>query len=1025
MRFNSEKERLQHPQIKRIPRSLWKELFSDGISDEISNEQLSLIQTPIKELLSNQKWVGAHKENVMAAWVCIFAGNPEALKEDLIQIANLLKISSQKLLRSALSLTCLSLVKQIGEKEPILMQKMIKAEEYQVFRQAAAHGNLEVVRYLAEKTPELIPEMIQAASYDAFAYAAENGHLEVVRYLAEKAPELIQEMIKANNYGAFVKAAGYGRLGVVRFLEQKAPTLLEEMIKAQDYQAFRSAVDHGQLEVLRYLEEKAPALIPEMIKAKNYDAFEWAALYEHFEVLRYVVEKAPELVHEMIKIRGYNVFANASSKGYLEVVRYLEDKAPTLFKEMIPRDSYAMFRRFAECGHLEALRYLEEKAPELVQEMIKAHNYEAFRNAAAWGYLEVLHYLVEKAPTLKENMIQANNYSAFPARHGSEDHLAKTNAFLLSHYSCFAHAEQHYAEYQGRINLFVNDKLVNLHARCQQQEDLNPNAVFELTDPNEIKLCFYIIRNLIRRNDPSLEDKLHFLIQIPAVRALLHTPLTPNHPNELLRLAFNLGNDDAARILLTNSGVRELAEANNFYQQEAQEGRDLRELAQDRESSMSALSQGEQRRMNAVLKLYQPVINQQGVPVLMKQLREQLLARYAKNPSFIIVAGKKIILPATWDEFTALQLEKPAYGEALKAYYQNKDHSAWRYLLKPNPWMSKDAEYVLANPQNPNERYSTFEEYQPVIVLMWLAAQDEQHPPTEDHTLEGRLNHFIDELALLDRSHNWDKSRIKPGTHKEEEYDDLEGDKPTCYSGVKRRLFQSVLGHPLLKILKMEDLKEELHFFIREHIAAGLNKENTKQLKQAYQDYIVSTDLADAAPLKVLDISAAQREQFIGYLDKKYGKQFSRDVFFRKYINTALMIPNDSPQVLDLVAKAKLDDLFALTFQEKLTKCGALGTTLLLQIERLQQAEHSFNPYWINSTKKLNAIIQALVSLPEDINAEELGKLVKNPESALYQALNIQRLSPLTFLGRLGWNHAKSLQVVQEVSAEQPIPLIL
>jgi hypothetical protein len=114
----------------------------------------------------------------------------------------------------------------------------------------------------------------------------------------------------------------------------------------------------------------------------------------------------------------------------------------------------------------------------------------------------------------------------------------------------------------------------------------------------------------------------------------------------------------------------------------------------------------------------------------------------------------------------------------------------------------------------------------------------------------------------------------------------------------------------------------------------------------------------------------------------------------------------------------KLGDLLA-TYQSKLTQCGALGSILLLQIKRLQQAENSFNFYWINSSKKLNAIISSIEALAPDIDEKALAALVKNPETALYKALNIQRLSPMTFLGRLGWNHAKSLQVVQEAASSQ------
>ena len=92
--------------------------------------------------------------------------------------------------------------------------------------------------------------------------------------------------------------------------------------------------------------------------------------------------------------------------------------------------------------------------------------------------------------------------------------------------------------------------------------------------------------------------------------------------------------------------------------------------------------------------------------------------------------------------------------------------------------MSPSASYVEVNTEN-NERWSTFEEYKPLIALLYLAASDKEIEATEGFTPEGRLDAFIKELALLGRAHNWDSTRINPQTGEEEEYDDLEGDKPS------------------------------------------------------------------------------------------------------------------------------------------------------------------------------------------------------------------------------------------------------
>ncbi len=118
------------------------------------------------------------------------------------------------------------------------------------------------------------------------------------------------------------------------------------------------------------------------------------------------------------------------------------------------------------------------------------------------------------------------------------------------------------------------------------------------------------------------------------------------------------------------------------------------------------------------------------------------------------------------------------------------------------------------------------------------------------------------------------------------------------------------------------------------------------------------------------------------------------------------------------IAQSKIVDTnspITKNYAEKLADCGALGAKIMQQIERLQLHQDSFNPYWINSKQKVDAIINAL----EHLDFEEEGTLrdtVTNPKSELYNALNMQRLSPLTFLGIWGWNQAKSLQYVQEVA---------
>jgi len=82
---------------------------------------------------------------------------------------------------------------------------------------------------------------------------------------------------------------------------------------------------------------------------------------------------------------------------------------------------------------------------------------------------------------------------------------------------------------------------------------------------------------------------------------------------------------------------------------------------------------------------------------------------------------------------------------------------------------------------------------------------------------------------------------------------------------------------------------------------------------------------------------------------------------------------------------------------------------LIESMERLYKGKQSrFNPYWMNSGAKLDKIIHAINGLgPDALLDDEM----RNPESALYKAMNTQRITPITFFG---FNHARSVMKVED-----------
>ncbi|CZG59613.1 TPA: hypothetical protein ACJ5DT_003113 [Legionella pneumophila] len=606
----------------------------------------------------------------------------------------------------------------------------------------------------------------------------------------------------------------------------------------------------------------------------------------------YAKESGNDGILEMIKDNQFYPYKKAAEHGNLDVLTCLETWASSQILEMILANDFYAYKQAAHNGHINVIKHLETKAPGYILQMIQAQDYYGFRLGASGGHIELLKHMQSKAPQLFDKMVAANNFFAYRASL-ENGHFEVSNWLLSNSSSCLAYAEAHRHEYgTTSVNPFIENRLAVLH---REAINLPPPAVFDIQDTEQAKICFYMIRNLIRRNERNLDDEIKFLLNIPSVKALAHTVVTPNQPNELIRLALTTGNHEAASILLNIPEVRVLSEENDFYRDEVNGKLDLAQLSRDSESSMTSLTKGEKTRLNEAIKRYRPTLESVGTAKLMQALRDQLKERYMANPASIInEEGRTIILPMDFEEFKQIKLSKKDYELALKSYFQNKNHTAWRYLAKPNPWMHPEAEYIYIDKLT-SAKWSTFEEYQPLIAMLWLAATDKEAEPTDGHTIESRLDHFVEELALIGRSHNWDKTRIN-SKNQQEEYDDLEGDRPSCYSGVKRRLFQSVLGHPLITILTEDMVLEEIRTFARQHFQLFISEAKKAALKEAFDDYIVNINEISTTSKELLismNIPPEKQEEFEGYLSKKYGAQYTEDFAFISIVRNKLSLSSD------------------------------------------------------------------------------------------------------------------------------------
>lgn len=506
-----------------------------------------------------------------------------------------------------------------------------------------------------------------------------------------------------------------------------------------------------------------------------------------------------------------------------------------------------------------------------------------------------------------EEMLTGNcGTTYFPAieyliRHTQRDNSigAEANKLLLEFLqlpSVFAFIEMHTTRFGHNVTQpFIAAQVAELKQRYAKHQALTPELNFDISE-NEARLCFYMMRHMIRQDYSvlpaterhALQQDFKFLMDTPEVKNRLHLTVTPGESNELLRLAIRLGRTWARDYLIEIPLVRIVAEANDFYVNEGGLLGDLQRVIRNAESSMEPLSHEEEARLKAVKEHYKGQLkDDNAVNTTIEHLMHTIKALYDENPAVINHEGEKIKLPFHHKDWCELANTLPTHvrREALQAYYQHRTHGAYRYLLRPNPWIhARDALYAL---HCEDGLMSDSVRFLPLIALLYVAAKDESSKPTDkDITVKARVEGLINELGYINRAHNWDKSRpcTINGKTKSEQYDDLEPDKPSCIDGVKRRLFLSVLAHPMLNLLTKTHLFREAREFVMDQFKAYLSthQEVVSQLKDAWDLVAETGEQPDV--LKQLNISYERQEQFIEDLKTKYGKQLTENETFLSYI---------------------------------------------------------------------------------------------------------------------------------------------
>ncbi len=748
---------------------------------------------------------------------------------------------------------------------------------------------------------------------EKFFAACKKGNIKTVKCLLNKDDVDINQLSK-DFYRPLQIACENGHLEVATLLSAQDGINLNYEFGCGN-ELFQVVCSNGHFEVAKLL------LSLEGIVLNREKLFHYVCERGYTDLAKLFPSEAKRAINQAYS-GTWTSFYRACQNGHAEIVKLL------LSQEMWPatqdRIKQQLFHYACQNGHAEIVKLLLSQYGVAINKA--NYGVTPFFQACKQGHLDIVNLL------LSQEGIAINQADVFEYRvtplciaydKGHTDVVARllVCADIVIDARSYDYLEAHQQEYGQHIDVETERYLAQLTATIEVFRNENPNGIFDFPldeagnlDIEQSLKGYYVLRHLIRcseanewsqlANHVDIQESIEQLLTIPSIKEWVIINATycfiphnatycfmphksnrvgksfTSQTNELLRLAQSVGHEAIVTRLLDISAIREAAEENNYYEGEA--AYDLREVAQNQESSMRSLAPQEKESMAQIEAAYRETIkNQGGAPKVITSLKETLKERYLadEDSRTVTLNGESYLLPFEWSELQTFFKEHRVTPEQqpaiLAIYYKNQNHTAYRYLSKPNCWMSDKASYVYISDDR-QERWSTFEEHQTLIAYLWIAANDENQLPREANaTVANRVDLFIRQVALLNRGHNWDKHRVMMDESGnsilddfqspiEEEYDDLEGDKPSCYSGVKTRLFQSLLYHSLYEILDKAVARQFINYAIHEYYASVLNDDSLEDL-QGLQNLVGNcfVDLESPLPQEIEKLALTDMQQAI------------------------------------------------------------------------------------------------------------------------------------------------------------------
>lgn len=483
-----------------------------------------------------------------------------------------LKACSYMAYRVACSSGNIELVKAFNAKLGVSAVEVIKVRDFEAYIGACSSGNEELVELLNEILGVDAISAIAIKKHEAYKSACRSGNKKLVALLNDKLGEDSVTVLKAEGFLAYRYACHSGDIELVKLLNSRLDVDAINAIKAENYSVYVSACTDGNKDLIDLFNTLLGQNSVKAIQANQYKAYAQACYSGNpalVETLNGILDKD---AINAIKRNGCNVYVWACSTRNVELIRVLNGVLGTDSINAIRNDHYRIYKYACSDGNIELVELFNNILGIEALSAIIDDQYTAYAEACSSGNKKLVELLNSKLGAFTSSAIAASDYQAFNQAF-NQIHV-DVITLLLQDVECFAYAESHYRkDVSGFVNSWVNRSLGWLQNLKSNYLERHPNELFDVNS-SKAEHLFYVIRNLIRRGvdredakAERLTAQLLFLLDIPSVRNLCHQSKRGVAPNELLRLAQDLGNEDAVQALMNIPAVSE-QERNRLSTQE-------------------------------------------------------------------------------------------------------------------------------------------------------------------------------------------------------------------------------------------------------------------------------------------------------------------------------------------------------------------------------------------------------------------------------------------------------------------------